>query len=101
MYQILGIIAIIVLLISGCMSEPNVNKRTYEENTDRQGSDYTHFKLNTADAGLCQKKCDESIRCVAWTYVKPHTIQGPKPVCWLKDRIPNSTSNGNCISGIK
>jgi len=101
MYKTLGILAVISLLISGCATPQPKNSRTFENNVDRQGSDFTKFAMNVSDPKLCQQACDDNGRCVAWTYVKPNTIQGPKAMCWLKDRVPRATKNANCISGKK
>ena len=70
-----------------------------ERNTDRMGSDYKNL-TNLRDASVCQRKCKEESLCVAWTFVKPHTIQGPQSQCYLKNSIPQQTRNNACESGI-
>lgn len=72
-----------------------------EWNTDRKGSDYSNFNLPLPLPQLCKKKCDSSAKCKAWTYVKPNTIQGPHPRCWLKSAVPAATKNNCCVSGVK
>jgi hypothetical protein len=72
-----------------------------ESNTDRAGSDYNVLNLPTSDPGLCQDACARDPRCMAWTFVRPNTIQGPQPRCWLKQAIPPPSSNSNCVSGYK
>jgi hypothetical protein len=72
-----------------------------EGNTDRRGSDYNVFDLQTPDPALCQDACVRDPRCMAWTYVQPNTGQGPRPRCWLKQTIPPPSGNPNCISGYK
>ena len=72
-----------------------------ELNIDRTGSDFRNFDLPSADPKLCQDACEKDPRCKAWTYVKPYTIQGPKPRCWLKDSVPAPGGNTSCISGVK
>jgi choice-of-anchor C domain-containing protein len=74
---------------------------TIEFNTDRMGMDYKSFDLPNADYRLCKQACEAESKCKAWTYVKPNTIQGPNPRCWLKYNIPASIHNDACISGIK
>jgi len=71
-----------------------------ENDTDRGGSDYRSFFLNERNPGLCQDACvKDNNRCRAWTYVRPG-VQGEKPVCFLKDRVPNTSANTCCISGV-
>ena len=72
-----------------------------EWNTDRGGSNYNAFDLPTPDPALCQDACLRDPKCAAWTYVQPNTIQGPRPRCWLKQSIPPSSQNPNCVSGTK
>lgn len=73
-----------------------------EHNTDRAGSDLqTGFNLPAPDPRLCKEACDQNSKCVAWTYVKPNTIQGDKPRCWIKGAVPGARNNRCCISGIK
>ena len=72
-----------------------------EVNIDRPGSDYKSFNLPYPDYRLCQNACERDPKCMAWTYVKPYTIQGPQARCWLKGSIPSKVSRNCCISGIK
>ena len=76
-------------------------RKKFEYGIDRPGMDYTHFTLSKPDPSLCQAKCYEQPRCKAWTYVKPNTIQGPWPVCWLKSGVPKAVPNPNTVSGVK
>lgn len=69
--------------------------------TDRPGSDYKSFDLPYPDYKLCQKACKEDRKCKAWAYVKPFTVQGPMPRCWLKNTIPPAVKNSAVISGYK
>jgi hypothetical protein len=74
--------------------------RGMENDTDRGGSDYRSFFLEARKPELCQDAClKENNRCRAWTYVRPG-VQGGKPVCYLKDRVPNTSANTCCISGV-
>lgn len=71
-----------------------------ENDTDRGGSDYRSFFLDARKPELCQDAClKENNRCRAWTYVRPG-VQAEKPVCYLKDRVPNTAANTCCISGV-
>ena len=71
-----------------------------EAGTNRPGQDYRNFDLPAADPGLCQNACAGDSRCRAWTYVKPNTVQGPHPRCWLKDKVPAAVPNDCCVSGV-
>ena len=75
-------------------------------NIDLPGSDIFHFALDAPPSGMfdlrqqdCSQACWQNKDCVAWTYVKPNTIQGPKGNCWLKNSVPAKKSNNCCISG--
>ena len=72
-----------------------------EVNTDRPGLDYKSFNLPYPDYRLCQSACKKDPKCMAWTYVKPYTIQGPYARCWLKNAIPHPVKRSCCVSGIK
>jgi len=72
-----------------------------EFDTDRPGMDYANFDLPYADPKLCMEACNKDPRCKAWTYVKPNTIQGPRPRCWLKHSVPPPKRHYCCISGVK
>ena len=72
-----------------------------EWNVDRPGSDFSNFNLPRADPGLCADACAKDRRCKAWTYIKPNTIQGPHPRCWLKHSVPRAVAQNCCVSGVK
>lgn len=73
----------------------------WELDTDRPGQDYSGFDLAAPDPGLCQSACNANPKCRAWSYVKPNTIQGPRPRCWLKSGVPSARASDCCISGVK
>jgi len=75
--------------------------RGFEWDIDRLGSDYSNFDLPVANPQLCKDACDRDPKCKAWTYVKPNTIQGPRPRCWLKYAVPNPLKSTCCVSGVK
>lgn len=70
-------------------------------NIDMPGNDFANFDLQRDDPTLCQSACLGDAKCVAWTYVKPDTIQGPRARCWLKNPAPAFVENSCCISGAK
>jgi hypothetical protein len=76
------------------MSEPDYG-------FDRAGGDYRRLDLRTSDPTLCEEACANDARCVAWTYVKPHTVKGPRPTCWLKSSVPEKREVSHCVTGIK
>ena len=71
-----------------------------EEDTDRFGSDYKSFAVETGHTETCENACSGEERCLAWTYVKPG-IQTQMARCWLKEVVPASSSNVCCVSGTK
>ncbi len=83
------------------VTPPPAKMGNLEWNIDRRGADFRNFNLAKANPNLCRNACARDGRCKAWTYVKPNTVQGPKPRCWLKNRIPAKTPSSCCISGIK
>ena len=72
-----------------------------ELNVDRMGLDFRNFDLSIADPRACQDACAADARCRAWTYVRPNTIQGPRPRCWLKTALPPGRPHPCCVSGSK
>ena len=80
---------------------PTASMSPMEWDVDRLGMDYRNFNLEAADPTLCQNACAKEPNCQAWTYVKPNTIQGPNPRCWLKHTIPSPRASSCCVSGIK
>jgi hypothetical protein len=67
-------------------------------NTNLYGADYRH--LSTDNSADCQSACKKDKECLAWTYVRPG-VQGPDARCYLKNKIPQSTINNCCTSGIE
>ena len=93
--------SIAVLLAFGLFVSGPAAAAEFEYNTDRMGQDYSNFDLPAPDAEMCRDACRSDGRCKAWTYVKPNTIQGPRPRCWLKSSVPPARSATCCISGVK
>jgi PAN domain-containing protein len=79
---------------SAAMSDPDYG-------FDRAGGDYRHLDLKTSDPTLCEDACASDSRCVAWSYVRPHTVKGPRPTCWLKNSVPEKREVAHCVSGTK
>ncbi|CAK0781395.1 hypothetical protein CCP4SC76_7860010 [Gammaproteobacteria bacterium] len=71
-----------------------------EWDMDRLGADYASFPLDNIPEH-CRDACALDSKCLAWTYVKPNTIRGPKPVCYLKNAVPPPQNNGCCVSGVR
>jgi hypothetical protein len=103
-------LCLLFILLATTTTYGQVIKRIGEDTTmyniDLPGSDIYHFTLDAPAEGLldlrqdkCAQACGQNDDCVAWTYVKPDTIQGPKGNCWLKDEVPAATSNKACVSG--
>jgi hypothetical protein len=65
------------------------------------GLDFATYNLRTPDPRQCEQLCAQNPQCKAWTYVKPYTIQGPTPRCWLKNAVPRAQRNTCCVSGVK
>ena len=68
-----------------------------ENHTDRPGSDYSHFTINSWSA--CQQACLRDQKCAAWSYVAPGGQ--PQRQCWLKRQAPNPIKSASAISGVK
>ncbi len=74
----------------------------YQLNTDLPGGgDFAHIIPASDNAKLCQQACMQKKQCRSWTYVKPNTLQGASPNCWLKQGVPAAVPNNCCISGVK
>ena len=67
-----------------------------QENTNRGGSDFTHF--DTSSSWTCAESCVGNASCNAFTWVPPG-LQGPEGVCWLKSGIPATTYYPGMRSG--
>lgn len=70
-----------------------------EENIDRIGSNYRRL-VAVRSAAECRQMCAAEAPCLAYTWVQAG-IQGPNPVCYLKNSIPPATPSLCCISGRK
>ena len=78
------------------MSEMEWDSDHYGSDLDNKGLD-----LITSDPTLCEDACAKNPKCMAWTYIKPNTVQGPRARCWLKHSIPPRQPNPNTVTGYK
>lgn len=101
-------VATLAVAVAPVLAQPVKLHRGGEQlaNTDRPGSDIEHFEWGAPTAGMldlrmerCAEECSKNKDCVAWTYVKPNTIQGPNGNCWLKNSAPAAVPNKCCTSG--
>ena len=81
-------------------SRENISKRDVraEDRTDRPGSDYQNFVMDSWK--ICEAACADDRTCAAWTYARPG-FQGPRGRCWLKAGVPHPVDNQNTVSGVK
>ncbi|MBI4822516.1 MAG: PAN domain-containing protein [Deltaproteobacteria bacterium] len=86
---------------SGVKPQPQVSASAagVEAGVDRPGMDYRNFDLSAPDPGLCRDACAMDAKCAAFAFVKAG-VQGPKPRCWLKERIPAPVKSECCSSGV-
>lgn len=47
----------------------------------------------------CATECWNNSTCLAWTYVRPNTIEGPNGTCHLKASLEGGVSQPCCTSG--
>jgi hypothetical protein len=100
MKKLNAIFMLLALVGTLVQSHDAISQQTLENNIDRPGSDYNNFNMRANNPELCKQACFADTRCKAWTFVKPNTIQGPKPRCWLKNAVPNAVNNNCCVSGV-
>ena len=101
--MLLTTIFVIMAYISNASSFSESGMSEMEWDIDRQGSDIDKdgFDLPTSDPTLCQEACYGEPKCSSWAYVKPNTVKGPRPKCFLKDAVPEAKPNPACVSGRK
>ena len=71
-----------------------------EQDTDRPGSDYQNFDIETSNPCECARRCVNDSECRAFTYVRPG-VQGTNAKCWLKNSIPEPQHSSIGVSGVK
>jgi hypothetical protein len=94
-------IVILIPCMCGYVAASDTVMSDMQWDCDRKGMDFKEFEPPEADPTYCEDACAEDNKCVAWTYVKPHTIKGSKSRCYLKSAMPQMEPNPNCISGYK
>lgn len=85
----------------GDHKRPTRTMSPMEWNVDRTYLSYQNFALPSDDPKACQDACENDPPCKAWTYVRPNTIQGSQPRCWLKNTVPAPQPATCCVSGTK
>jgi hypothetical protein len=86
------------LMAAGIVARLQYLEPTYEEKTNRHGSDYREFDLANADPKLCQKACVDEARCRAWAYRNPEGRTNHQAHCWLKDHVPPELNADNLMT---
>ncbi len=66
---------------------------------DRRGGDYFNFPVRNGDPAACATRCEHDARCRAWSFSYPRTV-ATSATCWLKNRVPPSTQDDCCVSGV-
>jgi hypothetical protein len=82
-----------------CTGAIGAIRSSVEQDSDRSGSDYHSFPVETAEPQSCAQACLDDARCRAWTFVKAG-VQGAAAVCWLKSEVPAAAKRDCCVSGI-
>ncbi len=91
----------ILLLLPYGVSRAEAEMSPMEWDTDHKEGDYDSIDLPTSDPTLCEEACEKDPKCLAWTYIRPNTVQGPRARCWLKNSILQRQSNPNTVTGHK
>jgi len=81
------------------LNKPRMGQKLWGK--DLFGADYSCFDLPEDNPQACQDACQGDPNCASWTYIRPNTIRGPRPVCCLKSTVPSVVDNAACVSGIK
>ena len=97
LFSLLSVFLLLPPVVSGAESVMS----PMEWDMDYKEADYKNLDLPTSDPTLCEDACAEDPKCMAWTYIKPNTVQGPHARCWLKHSIPLKQSNPNTVTGYK
>jgi hypothetical protein len=84
-----------------CYADEPVKMSEPEYGFDRQMGDYFDFEPDLPDPTLCEDRCEKESRCRAWSYVKPHSVKGAGPRCFLKYLVAEKQKVVHAVSGIK
>jgi len=95
------VLTVFVLMgsVTEAVADSKIPQYTMEYNTNRPGEDYQDLDLSEPEPELCASACLNEAGCRAWTYVKPG-VQGETAKCWLKERVPPTVPDENCVSGL-
>ncbi|AFY71475.1 hypothetical protein Pse7367_3230 [Thalassoporum mexicanum PCC 7367] len=81
----------------------SVDRFVLEPGIDYFGSDY--YLLEVDSVNQCVAECSKRRRCKVFTYVstgmQPPDHNNDKPLCWLKDRVPEPFEEAGMVSGVK
>ncbi|HLL26649.1 MAG TPA: PAN domain-containing protein [Xanthobacteraceae bacterium] len=95
-----GLRAALLLLVALFFAAAASAEPTFEQDSDRPGSDFNWFTMPQPWPRLCQEACLNTSECVAWTYMKPN-VRGLRAGCWLKSEVKPATPNVCCVSGVR
>ena len=95
---------ICLAIVLGTHTVVNAGQRfVIEFDVDRPGHDYESFAVSSMED--CLQACNEDFSCSSFTYVgrgyQPSEFNNERPICWLKDRVPDSRRGTGMVSGIK
>jgi hypothetical protein len=63
------------------------------------GGDYRSFATANDGGGQCLATCLRDAACRTWSWVRPG-VQGPAPMCWMKNTVPSFIPDANTTSGV-
>ena len=72
---------------------------SHEPQFDRPGADFVRMPLPSGGPQACRRACRLNSRCRAYTYVDAG-VQGPQPICYLKDQVPDPVPHPRTTSGV-
>jgi hypothetical protein len=76
-------------------------RATFEQDTDRGGSDINARWSFDPSPEVCADLCNKRTDCKAWTYVPPGMQNDVLARCWLKNNIPVKARRTGMVSGVK
>lgn len=70
-----------------------------EAGWNRPGADFLRIDMVSGNPTTCLDACRANPACRAFTLVNAG-VQGPHPVCWLKNQVPDLVQDRNTTSGV-
>jgi len=70
------------------------------QNTDRSGDDYTSYVSVNNISSDCYLACCNDTRCFSWAFVGQGVIGNNKPLCFLKEWVPDQNPHQGVTSGV-